>query len=1205
MGSASFLQSSFHGGEWAPSAQGAITDPRYKISMSACLNGLPMETGAWGRRPGTQFSSTTRSGSPGKIISFDFKENTPYNMEFTDGFLRFHTGASLVMTNDQQAVTSITSVAIPAYDSLVTYSIGQQVSYNSALYVCASPSGPPGVTPGTNAFYWTYIAPLVSNFYTQVTTAHPHGWQPSSFVAFNGLGTNNPTLQNRIFFVFAPTASAFILLDGVAPFTQIDGATVGAFVSGNVTRVLEMPTIYTAGRWANVRSVQAEKKTVLMNGTQRPQLLSVTALPVGSVAATFTLDNFDFHDGPYLDPIAGTLLTPTGTNGVISLTLSTQGYSSSTAYNKGDFVTYVGVNYKSLIDINQGNTPAGSPSAWLAVSAGAAVGPNGFQDSDVGRSVRLFSEPTMYNSSSGYVTGNVVSYPDLKNGVNLYYRANATIGPGIIPGTSTLWALAPTFAQWTWGTITAVSGVGIIPPVVAIGNMVDRGGNGAAFDGNPIKSVSASATFASTFDAASAWVDNGLYTASGPQSVVRFGGNLYVCVHTHNVWESLPYPAGAGVEYFGAYFIANMATSAAPGVLGWTNVGPASPNNTAFWQFAEVAPTPTISCYVGQNYSVAKAIDHVTLTPTTDNGFANTPGAITFNLRASNIAPATSGSGALLGSLAMGNTYTPITIPSSDRISTWNYVWVEISAVYPAMDPTAGAGFSAFSSVAQMVLYAPNASNGSIITLQIRGIPLLYAAAINTWRLGVYSDTTGWPTCGVYHEGRLWLSGAVSNRIDSSVAGDILDFAPTSNYGAVSDSNAISYTFDATDVNAIFWGEQDQAGIIWGTQAGEWLVQATTLNQPLTPTSIQAHRVTKIGCANIEPRRTDHTLVFVQKFGRKVMEYFADVFSGKFSAPNLVKNSKHITVTGISQIAYQQELSSIVWMRCTNGQLSGITYQRDSLVSAQGPTINGVHRHMLGSGRGVESMCVGPSIDGNLDALSMLTNDPVTGIRHVEVMTNIFQETDTLLNSWHLDDAAAPSSYTIVAGPGAAPSLKLNGLWHLNGETVTVFAGGLDVGDWPVAAGSAVVAFSPSGQQSNTAFTQAFVAGFASQAMPCVVGFTYTSQGQLLRPDTQPEGGARNGPGFGKIRRIHKFAALLTSSWGLSFGVNFTKMKPATFKTPGGTAALPVGSLFSGIYKDAMNDDAEGFASQLAWEISRPFPAIVAGISGFIETTDE
>ena len=56
----------------------------------------------------------------GRLIPFDFKENAPYNMEFTDGYLRFWNGPALAMTNDAQAVASI-SAANPAKVATYAY----------------------------------------------------------------------------------------------------------------------------------------------------------------------------------------------------------------------------------------------------------------------------------------------------------------------------------------------------------------------------------------------------------------------------------------------------------------------------------------------------------------------------------------------------------------------------------------------------------------------------------------------------------------------------------------------------------------------------------------------------------------------------------------------------------------------------------------------------------------------------------------------------------------------------------------------------------------------------------------------------------------------------------------------------------------------------------------------------------------------------
>lgn len=1205
MGTATFLQHSFIGGEWAPSAQGNIVDPLYKVSLSTCLNSMPREDGAWTRRGGTRHAFTTRGGGPAAVIGLDFKDDTPYTMEFTDGFLRFRDGPALVLTNDAQAVVSITSLAISAYNAASTYAAGDFVSYDGYLWYCVSPiTPPPAYTPGTNEAYWLQIGVLDTASIAIVTTTTAHGWLPGNSVMFSSLGVNNPALQNKVLEVNAPTTTTLVLLD---PITRVllDTATIGTFTSGTVSRILELETVYTAGQWSTARSIQAETRSVFVNGQQQPQLLVATTSPLPGVPATFTLNPFNFIDGPYLDPVPGSYVTPSAQNGVITLTLTTQAYDATRAYNIGDLVTASAISYRSLQGNNQNHTPASSASWWEVVNAGAAIGPNGFVASDVGRHIRLYSQPVLYDATQTYTTGTAVSFPSTTEGINLYYTATASVSAGEAPGSSTKWALTPTAALWTWGVVQSVSGTGLITPDTAIG---DFDNFAAAFNGTTSQNYASSAAKTQTFDAYYPWVATSGYP---PGSGVYYAptNSHYACLVAATVYDlNSAYSFGTYVSYLGSYYVSTGSVSPfqPPGAGNWAYQGDANPTNVILWQFVRVAPAPTYARYVGQHFSSPGPISQVTIYPTANVGFSNTTGSIAIAVRGKHTAPANSSDGTVLAGLTTANTTSPIGISISPAVS-WEYIWVEMLVTYPSGSaPNNGSTtlFTSYMGIGQILFFEPDVENGSVITAQIQGDALLYTSTIRTWRLGVYSDTTGWPTTGVYHEGRLWLAGAIGNRIDSSKSNDIFNFAPTSKYGEVADNHAISYTFNSRDVNTIFWMEQDQAGIICGTQGGEWLVQATTVNAVLTPTTIQAHRVTKIGCANIEPKRCDHTIVFAQKQGRKNMEYFADVFSGKFSAPNLLKNASHLATSGIVELEYQQGLVPTLWSRMGDGSLIGNTYKRDNLVSSQGPNINGVHRHILGSGRIIESMCIGRSAESLVDALTVVTNDTVTGVRNVEVMTDIFQEGDALQDAWHLDNAAAPSSYATGTVAGGAPGVILYGLHHLNGKTVTVFAGGLDLGDWPVTDGAASIPFAPSTLQTNTLFTAAFVSGFAG-AMPCVVGFTYASRGQLLRPDTQPEGGARNGPGFGKVRRIHKYAALLVNTQAISFGTAFDRLKPAILKTPGGTAVIAANALFSGIHKDTMNDAADGFSSQLCWEVSRPFPATIGGISGFLDTTDE
>lgn len=1062
MGDANYLQESFLGGEWSQSAQGRISRPDYRTAMNKCLNGIPIETGAWARRPGTMDANTTRNGQPARVLEFAFKQTTPYTMEFTDGHLRLRQVKPLVTTNDDQVVASI-STANPA----------------------------------------------------KVATAAAHGWSSLDQVAFSNLGTYCPLLQNRLFVATVTSTTEFTLTDPITGAT-IDGSTLGTIPTGAiVSRVLDIATPYGGGIWSSLRSVQAETQAILLQGTVAPQILNATPAAMGQSFASFELDVAVFKDGPYLDPVkGGALVTPNNVSGSITITLSFPDYVSTQVYSKGDFAAYSSVNYQSLVDQNLGNQPDTHSGQWKAVSAGIAVGPDGFTGTDFGRMIRLFSEPPIWDTDTTYAVGNVVAF------AGTYWTAlapmtGAATSPGTInpnqPGNqTTTWAINAAGAMWSWGRITGFSNQisQTLSGATNIGSMTLGGGLAAAFDGNTAQ----------------------------------------------------PWAAGA---------YATALTGAGAQFTGW----------------------------VGRNFASAsdQIIASATIYPSTDLGFIPYTGSpFHIDLYGSATLPSNGTDGTLIGTTgSIGNTTQAITIFSTDTSTAWKYVWVNLVVTNSGGNTVGEAVY-----VCELQLYGPagTGTSSTAVTVELLGVPLLYTTPVRVWRLGLYSGTTGYPTTGTYHEGRLWLAGVTDNRLDGSVPNDLFNFAPTESDGTVTDANAPSYTLNAPDVNAVFWMIPDQQGIIIGTQGGEWLVQASSLNSPLTPVNMQAHRVTTIGCADIEPRRTEHTLVFVQKHQRKVMEYFSDVFSGKFSAPNLGQQAKHLMARGIEELAYQKELSPIIWARCTDGSLIGASYKRDSLMSSQGPTFVGWHQHILGSGRVVESICAGPSVDGTLDTLTMVTNDPATNIRHVEILTNLFEEGDDLENAWQLDDAAVPSmTQSIVLG--GVSSFQLSGLWHLNGETVSVFAGGLDCGDYPVANGQCAVPFGAAGGL----FTPAFVASFAD-GIPIVVGFTFTSDGQLVRPAVPAESGARTGPAIAKTRRSQYVAALLVSARGISFGTDFSKMNAARLGSRGGTPT-PITQLYSGVFRDSITDDYS-FDSMLAWRITRPYPAMIAAAGAFLQTQD-
>lgn len=1116
-------QTSFLGGEWSKSAQGRFDDPAYKTAMNVCRNGMPIETGAWNRRSGTLRVSETRLGGPGRLNKFDFSQATPYNLVFTDLALRFQTGDRYATTNDAQIISAISST-----------------------------------TP------------------VQITTVAPHGWNSGDSVTYSQLGLLFLTLQNRQFQITVVDSLNFTLADVVSvPGTSTavpPDASFGALVGiETVQRIQEIVTPYSTGDWQALRVVQAiieqnsqpQSLALILRATQPPYVLSLEGEPIGLADAQFDLNPASFVDGPYFDPIGhGAVITPGALSGNITFTINFPAYVAATSYSNGDFVFDGTNNYQSLIDQNQGNTPASSPSDWVLASPGLAVGPNGFQGTDIGRHMRFLSEPPLWKSATSYTTGNVVKF----NGT---YWAALTSMTGASPSTgsinpnqpgnlATTWALCPSAARWVWGKITSLGNA--VAAGTPIGNMTANGGLSRAFDNNRAQNASVCAGF---IGANHSYPVSGSFTTSGAYIGTHFGSAQKV--GSVSLYPANDYGFVAGKNASSGAFV-NLGT--ATDALGAPALG--NPN-------------------------------------------------FTIHLRAKHTAPASATDGTIIGTYKLaysgviGNGLYPYTnglsIVSTDQTTAWEYVWIEVSFSMKNIGTIFTFSTETMFTLAEFVAFAPTGAGGSStsVVVQVIGDPLLYTTDIQTWRLGLYSDTTGYPSAGGYHEGRILLNGPIPNRFDASEANNIFVFSPTEEDGTVTDENAISYTFNASDVNAILWFESDQQGVIIGTQAGEWLVQATTQNDPLTPTSIQAHRVTRIRCANIEPRRTDHTLVLVQNHKRRLMEYFADIFSGKFQAPNLAEKSKHLTAAGIAQVEYQQDLMPVIWMRMDDGTLAGTSYKRDSLMSSQGPTFNGWHRHDLGSGSSVSSIAVGPSSDGELESLSMITQ-PASGTQPyvIEVMGDAFEETTALIDAQFLDQAIVPSSYD-TNGVGFNTGVTLNGLWALNGQTVTVFGCGLDLGDYLVTGGSLTVPFGDGIQvgAGSGLFTSALLNSFNGVA-PFLVGYCFTSQGQRLRPMLPDQVGTQLGSGLGIIRAINEVSMMVVSAINrtMSIGVLFDAVRKVLFLSPS-RRELSANQVFSGIINQTLDAKNSDFNGEFGWSITRPLPLLIPAVSSFVEAQDK
>lgn len=360
------------------------------------------------------------------------------------------------------------------------------------------------------------------------------------------------------------------------------------------------------------------------------------------------------------------------------------------------------------------------------------------------------------------------------------------------------------------------------------------------------------------------------------------------------------------------------------------------------------------------------------------------------------------------------------------------------------------------------------------------------------WRLGLYSDTTGWPTCGTYHEGRLWLAGVTVNRLDGSVSDLYGTFSPTSDDGSVGDASAISGVVKANENNPIQWLAADDAGLIFGTTSSTWKVKASNLDDPLTPTSSTPRRLTKYGSAiGIQPLLAHKMHIFVQRMQRKVIELGHPGAEGgslytAIQQSNLSLTGSHLSVGGIAELAWTPEPKPFIWARTVDGRLLGLTYIREG-----DKLIAGWHKHPLGTGRVVESISAGPSTDGLTDRLYLVTNDTTTNVRWIEMITDVFDDNKLDYQTFFVDGGITPPSAKIATTAiDGFDGVRAWGFWPMNGKTLSASFGGVDAGDAVVANGVADFPFGAA--TADASWTAAYISAITNQIGSQVVSIDAT-----------------------------------------------------------------------------------------------------------------
>ncbi len=427
------------------------------------------------------------------------------------------------------------------------------------------------------------------------------------------------------------------------------------------------------------------------------------------------------------------------------------------------------------------------------------------------------------------------------------------------------------------------------------------------------------------------------------------------------------------------------------------------------------------------------------------------------------------------------------------------------------------------------------------------------------WKLGLFSDTTGWSVAAMFHEQRLWEAAGETRlgRYDATAIGgfgDKLEFSP----GEQLDAEAISGVLDSNEPHPIKWLHSGQVLNV-GTEGGEARVGSFRNENTLTPTDAPQKFETFYGSSDVAPVRAGRALLFLQEHARKLRELVFSFEADGQVAPDMTRRSEHITRGGILEMAYAKEPWSIVWAVRADGVLLAFTYLREEEVTAWS-------RHPIGGGT-VESVSTIPGV--GYDEVWLAVNRTVNGaaLRTVEVLDREFDDEVDLVDAFFVDGGIT------YDGPATT---TITGLGHLEGLTVDILADGM-VQPPKTVIGGAI--------ELSRAASKVHV-GISSRA--------------LVEP-VRIDAGARLGTAQGAKQKIHKLFARLHRSLGMKQGPRDGALDVVPFG-PGPNMNQPA-DLFTGDKELDYNADTD-LDPRIILVQDQPLPFTLLGIIAEIDAKE-
>lgn len=311
-------------------------------------------------------------------------------------------------------------------------------------------------------------------------------------------------------------------------------------------------------------------------------------------------------------------------------------------------------------------------------------------------------------------------------------------------------------------------------------------------------------------------------------------------------------------------------------------------------------------------------------------------------------------------------------------------------------------------------------------------------SATPTWSEGAWSPRRGYPSAVTFYEGRLWWAG--KDKIWGSVSDAFASFDPAT----VGDAGPISRSIGSGPVDSINWLMPLQR-LFAGTDSAEKSVRSSSFDEPLTPTNFNIKDTSTQGSAQVAAVKADDVGLFVQNSGVRLygIKYDTSTYNPDYSSTDYTALIPEVGYPGITLIAVQRQPDTRIHCVRSDGTVAVLVNDSTEKV-----------------------MCwVEVVTDGYIEDVVVLPG-LIESTVYYTVRRTINGSTVRYHEKWALESECQggtlcklADSFTAYDG---APATAITGLSHLEGESVVVWADGLDVGLHTVSSGQITLAVAAS-----------------------------------------------------------------------------------------------------------------------------------------------